>query len=163
MASALLTCWHHQNCIGDTKRKQPALTTPLTSAPTWVLSSAAARSHRNLQKGLAHAGFTGYEYRCLSALAAAENLSQTDLGAAAALDPRDVTHTVRALEGRGFVSRTKDPGHGRRQIVSLTPQGRRVAAHLVGVMADIQNSVFSQLSAKERAILLELLERVGQT
>jgi MarR family transcriptional regulator, lower aerobic nicotinate degradation pathway regulator len=136
---------------------------PLASMPTWILSSAAARSHQILQKRLMQAGFTGYEYRCLSALAGAEHLSQTDLGVAAALDPRDVTHTVRALEDRGLVSRTKDPGHGRRQFVSLTAQGHQAAQRLVGVMADIQTVVFSQLNAKERATLLELLELIGRT
>ena len=66
----------------------------LTSLPTWILSSAATRSHQVLLALLAHEGVNGYEYRCLSALAAADQLSQTDLGAAAALDPRDVTHTA---------------------------------------------------------------------
>lgn len=35
-----------------------------------------------------------------------------ELGAAAALDPRDVTLTVRALEDRGIVSRAKDRAMG---------------------------------------------------
>lgn len=138
------------------------MTTPLTSTPTWLLSSAAVRSHQILHKKLARAGFTGYEYRCLSALAAAEHVSQTDLGAAAALDPRDVTHTVRALEDRGLVTRTKDPGHGRRRLVALTDRGTDAAERLAGVMADIQRAVFGRLTTTERATLLELLDRVGR-
>jgi len=138
------------------------MTAPLTSIPTWILSSAAGRSHQIIQKRLAQAGFTGYEYRCLSALAAAEPLSQTDLGVAAALDPRDVTHTVRALEERSLVSRTKDPGHGRRQLVSLTTQGAQAAERLVGVMNEIQAAVFGQLSNTERFTLLNLLDRLGR-
>lgn len=136
--------------------------TDLTTLPTWVLSSAAARSHQILQAGLANASVTGYEYRCLSALAGADRLSQTELGSAAALDPRDVTHTVRALEGRGLVARSKDPGHGRRQWVSLTPEGRRTADRLREVMTGIQNAAFAQLTAAERVVLLDLLERVGR-
>ena len=108
------------------------------------------------------AGVNGYEYRCLSALAAAEQLSQTDLGVAAALDPRDVTHTVRDLEARGLVSRVKDPGHGRRQLVSLTGDGQRTAARLADIIAEVQDTVFSDLSRKERSVLLDLLERVAQ-
>lgn len=138
------------------------MTIPLTSTPTWLLSSAAARAHQILHQRLMQAGFTGYEYRCLSALAAVEHLSQTDLGAAAALDPRDVTHTVRALEDRRLVSRTKDPGHGRRQLVALTAQGTAVVERLAGVMADVQSAVFGQLSSTERSTLLELLDRVGR-
>jgi len=115
-----------------------------------------------LQALLMQAGVNGYEYRCLSALAAAEQLSQTDLGVAAALDPRDVTHTVRDLEARGLVSRVKDPGHGRRQLVSLTGDGQRTAARLADIIAEVQDTVFSDLSRKERSVLLDLLERVAQ-
>lgn len=134
----------------------------LLSTPTWILSSAATRSHQIVHTQLANAGTTGYEYRCLSALVAADRLSQTELGAAAALDPRDVTHTVRALEDRSLVSRVRDPGHGRRQLVSLTPEGHRMIERLTAVMADVQNAVFGQLSRAERATLLELLDRIAR-
>ena len=138
------------------------MTAQLTSLLTWVLASAANRSHQIVHARLAEAGVTGYEYRCVSALAAVEQLSQTELGAAAALDPRDVTLTVRALEGRGIVSRAKDPSHGRRQLVSLTDAGRRLAAHLSDAMVEIQDDVFRRISDEDRAILSDLLERVGR-
>lgn len=138
------------------------MTAVLTPLLTWTLSAAATRSHRILHTRLTEAGVTGYEFRCLSALAAAGRLSQTELGAATALDPRDVTHTVRALEDRGLLSRVKDPGHGRRLVVTLTDAGRRLAERLGGAMADIQDEVFGRLSGEERAILADLLERVGR-
>lgn len=135
----------------------------VTSLPTWILGSAATRSHHVLHSLLGQAGVNGYEYRCLAALAAAEQLSQTDLGAAAALDPRDVTHTVRGLEARGLVSRVKDPSHGRRQLVSLTREGQQTADRLAGIIVQVQDTVFSDLTQKERTTLLALLERVART
>ncbi len=132
------------------------------SLPTWVLSSAATRSHQMLHAALADAGVTGYEYRCLSALAAADQLSQTQLGAAAALDARDVTHTVRALETRGLVSRVRDPGHGRRQLVSLSDAGRRALERAAQVIAEVQETVFGGLTSGERVTLLALLERLAR-
>ena len=134
----------------------------LTSLPTWILSSAATRSHQVLLALLAQEGVNGYEYRCLSALAAADQLSQTDLGAAAALDPPDVTHTVRALEDRGLVSRAKDPSHGRRQLVSLTSDGQRTAKRLADTIVEVQDAVFGNLTRKECATLLALLECVAR-
>lgn len=136
--------------------------TPLTDLPTWVLSSAAVRSRHRLQERLAEAGVSGYEYRCLNALAEHDGLSQTDLGAAAALDPRDVTHTVRALEARGLLSRAKDPRHGRRRLVSLTESGRSCLDRIERVMADIQAEVFHDLDAAELTTLIGLLDRVGR-
>ena len=77
------------------------------------------------------------------------------------LDPRDVTHTVRALEGRGFASRQKDPSHGRRILVSLTAAGRRTADGLAPVMVNVQDEVFGRVSPEERSTLLRLLQRIG--
>lgn len=136
--------------------------TSLADLPTWVLSSAATRAHQILQSALADAGFSGYEYRCLWALTTADRLSQTDLGVAAALDPGDVTHTVRALEERGLVRREPDPGHGRRRLVSLTRAGREAADALDPVMADVQDAVLRGLTEKERTTLVRLLARVGR-
>jgi len=146
--------------MGATKTMQ-ALIAPLTSLPTWILSSAATRSHQALQAHLARAGVNGYAYRCLTSLAALGQLSQTELGNAASLDPRDVTHTVRDLEARRLVSRDSDPQHGRRVLVTLTSEGGEVAAGLASVMAQAQAQIFGRLSAQEQSTLLSLLARVG--
>lgn len=134
---------------------------PLASLPTWILSSAATRSHQTLHQHLSQAGVNGYEYRCLAALANQGQLSQAELGNAAVLDPRDVTHTVRALADRGLVLREKDPNHGRKVQVSLTAAGSKTASQLARVMGDVQEKVFEGLSSAERSTLLELLARVG--
>lgn len=133
----------------------------LASLPTWILSSAATRSHQTLLHHLGRVGVDGYAYRCLAALAREGQLSQAALGNAAMLDPRDVTHTVRALEGRGLVSRQKDPNHGRKVLVSLTDAGARTADDLSRVMADVQDEVFGRLTDEERDTLLRLLARVA--
>jgi DNA-binding MarR family transcriptional regulator len=133
----------------------------LASLPTWVLSSAANRSHHILHQMLSTVGVDGYEYRCIAALAHRGQLSQAALGKEAALDPRDVTHTVRALQERGVVVRKNDPEHGRRMLVSLTEHGTRTADQSMRRMADIQDTVFGRLTREERSALMELLGRVG--
>lgn len=137
------------------------MSSPFTSLPSWILSSASTRSHQTLHRYLSQAGVDGYEYRCLSALNAKGQLSQAALGIAAALDPGDVTHTVRALERRGLVTRGKDPGHGRKVLVALTAAGHDTVNQLGLVMAEAQNKIFGRLSPEEQSILLRLLERVG--
>lgn len=136
--------------------------TAMEPIPTWILASAAARSHQRLHQALALEGCTGYQYRCLAALAATtESLSQADLGRATALDRGDVTNTVRSLEERGLVARAKDPGHGRKILVSLTPVGHETSRRLAKVMANIQHDVFGRLTREELATLVALLRRVG--
>ena len=136
--------------------------TAMELLPTWILSSAATRSHQRLHQALSAEGITGYEYRCIAALAAtAQSLSQADLGRATALDRADVTNTVRSLEERGLVVRDKDPGHGRRVLVSLTSVGHETSDRLAEVMANIQYEVFGRLTSDELATLVSLLRRVG--
>ncbi len=78
-----------------------------------------------LHERLDQAGASGYDYRILAVLADLGPLSQADLGRAAALDRRDVTHTVRDLHARELVTRRPDPRDGRQTLVELTTAAAR--------------------------------------
>ncbi|GAA2011399.1 MarR family winged helix-turn-helix transcriptional regulator [Microbacterium ulmi] len=134
---------------------------PLKSLPTWSLSRAAASSHRILHRRLGEAGFTGYEYRVLAAVVAAAHLSQAEIGRAASLDPRDVTHTVRRLEQRGLLTRTPSSANARIVTVQMSPEGLHAWRRLHAVMLQIQREVFAPLQATEIRTLIELLDRIG--
>ncbi|HLH65369.1 MAG TPA: MarR family winged helix-turn-helix transcriptional regulator [Solirubrobacteraceae bacterium] len=122
--------------------------------PTWLLSAAAHRAHRLVHDRLAQAGAGGYEYRVLSALAAAGEATQADIGRLAQLDRRDVTTTVRALADLGLVVRRRSADDARARIVSLTPAGRRRYAELRKVVADIQEELLKPLAPGHRDRLL---------
>ena len=138
---------------------------PLAGLPSWALSRAAARAHRIVQERLTAAGFSGYEYRVLAALTERNRRSQTDIGKAALLDGRDVTHTVRALQDRGLVSRSTDSRDTRVALVELTAEGRRSWSRLVPVMEDAQRALLAPLSppdAEQFARLLFQLHRSSE-
>ncbi|WP_126976173.1 MarR family winged helix-turn-helix transcriptional regulator [Frigidibacter oleivorans] len=135
------------------------MSSEFTDLPSWVLSSAATRSHRQVLSGLRKAGFDGYEYRCIAILAGTGRMSQARLGEAVLLDPRDVTHTVRSLEERGLIRREPDPKHGRKKLVSLTEAGQHGAIALKEVMADVQDAIFGALDARQRITLIQLLRQ----
>lgn len=134
----------------------------LDALPTWLLAQAAARSHRVLHDGLARAGVGGYEHRVLVALADLGESSQVALGRAAALDRRDVTHTVRALEARGLLARRPSPADARVVLVSLTKAGRRTVRTLDKEMARVQDEVLAPLGRKQRRRLVELLRLLAR-
>jgi MarR family transcriptional regulator, lower aerobic nicotinate degradation pathway regulator len=136
------------------------LTPRLANLPTWLLSEAAARSHRVLQEHLAGAGVSGYEYRVLATLADLGQISQADIGRSSGLDRRDVTHTVRQLETRRLIGRNPDPRDARRILVELTNSGRLSLEQLDTVIRDVQRDVFEPLTATERSALLDLLRRL---
>lgn len=133
----------------------------LTKLPTWQLSQASARSHRVLHERLAQAGASGYEYRVVAALGDLGQTSQADLGRAAALDRRDVTHTARGLEARHLVTRQPDPNDARRTLVELTEAGRSMLDQLDSAIDDAQNEVFAPLSAGQRRTLVDLLRQLS--
>lgn len=55
--------------------------------------------------------------------------TSSDLAKAEGIRPQSMSATVAALEEKGFVRRSSDPGDGRRVVLRLTRQGRDVVAH----------------------------------
>jgi len=129
--------------------------------PTWLLSQAGHRSHRLLHDRLATAGSTAYEYRVLSALDAAGDATQAELGRLAMLDRRDVALTVRAMVESGVVTRQRSPGDARLQIVTLSPAGHQRYECLRDLMRQVQDEVFAPLEPKAREQLTDYLTRLA--
>ncbi len=138
-----------------------AYTRRLANLATWQLSEAAARAHRILREYLDGENANGYEYRVLAALGDLGQISQVDLGRATGLDRSDITHTVRKLEARRFVSRESDPRDARRSLVELTEAGRRMLVRLDKVIQLVQDEVFMPITDAEITVLLGLLRRLS--
>jgi MarR family transcriptional regulator, lower aerobic nicotinate degradation pathway regulator len=130
--------------------------------PTWLLSRAFARSSALLGAGFeAHGdGLRGYHYRLLAALEQWGPASQADLGRDTSIDRSDVTAALNELEARRYVERKVDPGHKRRNIVTLTPQGANALFKLDAVLEEIQEAVLAPLTAAQRRQFISLLSRL---
>jgi MarR family transcriptional regulator, lower aerobic nicotinate degradation pathway regulator len=134
----------------------------LQDRPTWILSRASARAHRLLTEGFASAGFRGYDYRLLAALAEFGPASQADLGRRAGIDRSDVVASLNDLAARGLVERTPDAADRRRNVVSMTRAGARELTTLDSVLDGIQERLLAPLSERERMQLVRLLRRLGE-
>ena len=133
----------------------------LANLATWQLTQASARSHRVVHERLAQAGASGYDYRVLAVLGDLGPVSQADLGRAAVLDRRDVTHTVRDLQARELVTRRPDPRDGRQTLVELTAAGSSMLERLDLVLDEVQTEVFAGLTVDQRHTLLNLLQQLS--
>jgi len=129
--------------------------------PTWLLSRANARAQALLAAGFAAEGFRGYEYRLLAALDQYGPGSQADLGRHTGIDRSDVVAALNELAAGGFIRRDPDPADRRRNVVSITRNGRRALDRLDTVLDGVQEAVLEPLSAKDRATLVRLLTRLG--
>jgi DNA-binding MarR family transcriptional regulator len=68
--------------------------------------------------------------------------------------------TINELADRGLVDRAPDPDDRRRNVITLTPAGRRLLHRLDRRVAQIQDELLAPLSPPERDQLAELLGRI---
>ena len=130
----------------------------LTSKPSWLITQLAVHARRLVFEGFTAAGARGYHYRILAALHEFGPASQADLGRRCRVDRSDVVAAVNELVAQGFVDRT--PDRGRRNRVTLTPDGLRQLHRMDEVLDQVQNDLLKPLSAADRRTLTTLLHRV---
>ncbi|MFD0392169.1 MarR family winged helix-turn-helix transcriptional regulator [Streptomyces nogalater] len=92
----------------------------LTVRPSWLITQLAVHARKLVFDGFTTVGARGYHYRILAALHEHGPASQAELGRRCRIDRSDVVAAVNELVAQGFVDRTPDPDHGRRNKVTLT-------------------------------------------
>lgn len=137
----------------------------LEDRPTWLISRTYARSAGLLTRGFeAHGhGLRGYHYRLLAALHEWGPASQADLGRGTGIDRSDVTAALTELESRRLVERSADPGHGRRNIVTITAAGVEQLRELDKVVDGVQEEVLKPLTSAQQRQFVALMAKVLAT
>ena len=64
------------------------------------------------------------------------------------------------LAGQGYITRSPTPADRRRNIITITPAGRRQLQRLDELLAGIQDELLAPLSASQRQQLILLLSQV---
>lgn len=92
--------------------------------------------------------------------------SASALADAERVRPQSMATIVAALEQRGLIARTPDPEDGRRQVISLTDEGRRRAESDRQVREEwLARAIQQRYSERERRVILDalsLLERLTE-
>jgi DNA-binding MarR family transcriptional regulator len=134
--------------------------TRLRNRPSWLIGQTAMHTARLVSEGLAAVDARGYHYRLLAALDEFGPASQADLSRRSGIHFSDIVATINELAERRFVERAPDPDDRRRNIITITADGRRQLKRLDRQVAKIQDELLSPLSLDERDQLTELLARV---
>jgi MarR family transcriptional regulator, lower aerobic nicotinate degradation pathway regulator len=100
------------------------------------------------------------DFAVLAALEEYGTLSQAEIGRRLGLDRNDVNGVLNRLEGDHRVDRKVDPADRRRNIVSLTADGRRHLAELQRHADAVQDELLTGLDATERRQLNSLLTKL---
>jgi DNA-binding MarR family transcriptional regulator len=131
-----------------------------TDLPSWLLTQTAQHAYRLVSERLGAAGARGYHYRTLTVLDREGPASQADLGRRGGIHLSDLVATLNELVAGGFVERTPDPVDRRRNVITLTPAGRRHLRRLDRQVARAQDELLAPLDGAERATLTALLQRL---
>ena len=101
------------------------------------------------------------EFAVLRALKANDGRSQQTLADQLHIPPSRIVAIVDELESRGLVERRPDPNDRRVRTLYVTPRGRTLLEDAFNLVVQHERAISHQLTAKERAQLIELLNRIA--
>jgi DNA-binding MarR family transcriptional regulator len=133
----------------------------LRSQPSWLVNQVALTATRLVTEGLASVGLRRHHYSLLATLDEVGPASQAELSRRTAIDRSDMVAAVNDLAEGGYVERSPDPDDRRRNVITLTPAGRRLLAQIDNLLADVQARLLAPLSPTDRTRLTTLLTRLA--
>jgi DNA-binding MarR family transcriptional regulator len=132
----------------------------LRSLPSWLLKQAARPAQRLGAEALRSVDAQRSHVSVLAALDEFGPASQADLGRRCAIDRSDMVALINDLSGRGLVRREPDPADRRRNVITITGDGRDRLGALQVVLTDVQDRLLAPLSSDERRQLVRLLTQI---
>ena len=105
-------------------------------------------------------GVTPVQYAALSAVLRQPGIDQRTLAAKVSFDTSTIAGVVDRLEARGLLTRSQHSGDRRVRLLHLTAAGEKLLAALVPPMQQTQKRILEPLSAAERKLFMNMLQRV---
>ncbi|WP_327290256.1 MarR family winged helix-turn-helix transcriptional regulator [Streptomyces sp. NBC_01198] len=141
----------------DSSRPAPERLRTLASR---LLAFAATQGDRLVGDRLAAVGARKWHYAVLASLQEYGPASQAELSRRAGIYRSDMVAVLNELADGGYVERTPDHADKRRNVITITDDGRRRLDRLQGLIAAGEGELLVPLSAAERDELVRLLTLV---
>ncbi|MFF5091963.1 MarR family winged helix-turn-helix transcriptional regulator [Streptomyces niveus] len=125
-----------------------------------LLSQVATRSDRLVNEGLAQADARKWHYAVLASLQDFGPASQAALSKRTGIYRSDMVGVLNELAQRQLVERAPDPDDQRRNVITISPAGRRQLRRLDKVLDTLHDELLAPLDAAERDQLVRLLTRL---
>ena len=126
-----------------------------------LLSHVTMQSDRLVTDGLAKVDARRWHYAVLASLEEFGPGSQATLSRRTGIYRSDMVGVLNELAERHLVERAPDPGDRRRNVITITAQGRRQLGRLDKVLDDLHEELLAPLLPAEREQLMELLTRLA--
>lgn len=140
---------------------QNCLPREMLARPGFLLGRVGIAVKMETMEKFEEAGFSAYHYGVLAVLDEGARETQATIADALGVDRSMLVGLLDQLEERGLIERRRDPNDRRRQMVNLTPAGRRQLGAFRKMVEKIENDFFAPLDEEERATLHDLLLRVA--
>ncbi len=128
---------------------------------TGYLLARACKAHRgSVGATLAQVGLHVGQEMVLSHLWRRDGLTPSELADRLGVEPPTVTNMLSRMERAGLLERCRDPQDARCTRVYLTERGRELREPVEHRWRAVQERAFAGITAKEEALLRELLARV---
>lgn len=89
-------------------------------------------------------------------------LTPSKLARALVISMPAITAWITRLEGRGLLVRQQNPKDRRSQHFGVTPEGQALVSNAIALLRQADTQSVAHLSAAERAMLFELLQKVAR-
>ncbi|GAA4226757.1 hypothetical protein GCM10022254_12730 [Actinomadura meridiana] len=125
-----------------------------------LLSLMSAQSDRLINEGLARADARKWHYAVLASLLEYGPGSQATLSRRTGIYRSDMVGVLNELSERDLVERAPDPDDRRRNVITITEQGRRQLRRLDTVLDELHDELLAPLLPAERDQFVRLLTRL---
>jgi MarR family transcriptional regulator, transcriptional regulator for hemolysin len=126
------------------------------------LAHAAKAVGRAFDAALAAAGGSRPTWLILIALKSGRTRNQRELARAVGIEGATLTHHLDAMEAEGLITRRRDPGNRRVQVVELTERGEAAFNRMRGAAVGFDRRLRAGIPDTEVARLGELLDRLRE-
>jgi MarR family transcriptional regulator, lower aerobic nicotinate degradation pathway regulator len=134
----------------------------LIASPLFLLKRLGGSAKEESMAAYEAMGLHPYHYAVLAVLDEGERETQGAIADALGYDRGQLVGLLDELEEAGLVERRRDPADRRRQIVQMTPAGRKTLGKLRALSMRLDDEFFGSLDANERAQLHDLLLRLAE-
>jgi DNA-binding MarR family transcriptional regulator len=94
------------------------------------------------------------QFTALSVLATRPGLSNAQLARRSLITPQAMNEVLAALERRGLIRRTVDPGHARILLTTVTDEGEALLEEAEVVANDLQDELLADVPEADRPVVL---------
>jgi len=135
----------------------------LRDSTSFLLKRLGFAAKERAMEAFEETGLTPYHYAVLLSLSEDSHETQGAIADSLGYDRGQLVGMLDELEERGLVERRRDPADRRRQLVSMTPEGKRELTRLRALSRRLEAELFGPLDERQREQLHELLLSLAES